>query len=1514
MAAELRVKIRIDDVQGKPAFEKTLVGSAKEIEKEFKKITLKDLPREAAVTGAALKDMRRQLSANLQELKKTGGGMIHLKRLAKGIKAELTPKGKLIFRDIASGAQISKKAMQKLILEETKLQRNSKKAELTLAALGRQIRKSFSAQQTALLQKHSNKIAQLRGRMSVAGDASGELKNKIKTLQDEMQRINQVKSKSFFPDLANATREELEETDAEIKKFFSEQNSRFQGVSGARAGAPPSFKDKLQGVARQFKQIGAQLSGALGFGLVTAGIEIQNAFRNKRFQGQLAGGAKMIASQLGSALGSAIGSIAGDIGHAVGLIGEAIINVLTLKMRLIGSAVGAAIRGVGLLVISGLATLPGLVGLGLTPLFVGLAAALPALLVPIGFVLLTLVTDIIAEITDLVDKLFKSILSLISAGLKIVGSVVKVSLGAVLKIWTALWKGFKEVVVSVFEGIKTIVETGLQLVSSLVKNGTKDFLELQAGATRAAKEVANQSNQINRLIGDINSARVRFGFDRKDASAAAFDIISSGLRSINEQQMLLSVSSKLATADQSTLANATNALITVYQNYGEGLKSVNRISKLLSTATTLGRTSLEELGPSLRSVVGIAKFAGVGIEDLLASITALTRVFGRGSTQSTTRFLSRFIESIAFPASTARKEFEKLGVSIEDLQGKGFGDKFVNLLEKLKGISPDNLRDIFRTNQSRKAFAGLTLRAEEFKKILNDIKRLNNLQGQQLKVIFTTAAQRMKLLEQQTLVVREGFGKLVSDFFMTNILSDKFLTVLIAIGDLVSGEKFLGSIEKWAKFISVIADPLEGAILSALRKIGALMRDISNTNPFEIAPLVEFGRNLRELFATVVDYIRGINLGKIILVSVLASIDLINKAFTKTKTLINQITTGKFDFEKVKQDVKELVNILGKIGVNSLNLGLSKISEGILKASRVVDNFDSDKFKGIEISPEAQSVIDSFKNIFSAIKTLATSSVDAFIEEIVPKLSEAFANSSNVLVQNIKDTMRFVLNIAEIIDNIIRLGLAFLRAISETFLLIKGLAPAIKAGFMAIANALEMVIDELPETALTEGIRKARETFGVDTDKVNRNPVEEFNKATARGEIDVKRHNERQNALAKTIESQRILVKELEKLTKAIVDSNLSKDFVQSTRDTVKESIDTAKSQAEELAKEAERKAKSDLARREKAVTRKRKKGTIPFTPIQALAKGTDSVPAMLTPGEAVIPADAVTFFGQDFMKSIINKRVPGFASGTSGGNGSSGSSLVARSQAARANAPQTSPLGDIWSPLKEIAKNTKEQAKGTKTFLRHRGQDGLMRDKLQTTEAERNAAGDRGNLGEIFKKAAQTNRGVFGINNRSASDPNLTRSGRIKGKRSDITSGFASFFEGGPSKTKGVSRVLSGRSLFDSEQAMFSGGSGLGGRFQGQSAHGILRQGRGSRTISPLESRTLPEKDKQSKATQANTIATESLTDATRKNTAKQHEVKQSLDKAVAYWTPKGNVTVAPHENRENSSNAPTVQEAPGS
>ena len=135
----------------------------------------------------------------------------------------------------------------------------------------------------------------------------------------------------------------------------------------------------------------------------------------------------------------------------------------------------------------------------------------------------------------------------------------------------------------------------------------------------------------------------------------------------------------LATAGLIDAEQATRALVTVINAFGEKFENAEKISDLFFITVQKGITTVGELANKIGRVAGMAGAAGMSMETMFTFIAAGTQV--TGMTAATVTGLRSAINTLLRPGKTARDTFKRLGIEFgaSSLQG----NKFIHTLREM---------------------------------------------------------------------------------------------------------------------------------------------------------------------------------------------------------------------------------------------------------------------------------------------------------------------------------------------------------------------------------------------------------------------------------------------------------------------------------------------------------------------------------------------------------------------------------------------------------------------------------------------------------------------------------------------------------------------------------------------------------------------------------------------------------------------------------------------------------------
>ena len=227
--------------------------------------------------------------------------------------------------------------------------------------------------------------------------------------------------------------------------------------------------------------------------------------------------------------------------------------------------------------------------------------------------------------------------------------------------------------------------------------------ELKA-ATAAALEFSKAMAEVSTLLPDtddleevsrqVRQLSVEFNQAPVDQARAMYQVISAGARDAAEAGKILEVANRLAVGGVTDVATAADGLTSLLNAYGLAAGEAGNVSDALFVAMRAGKTTVGELSAGLGMVAPLAAQVGVGIDELAASVAALTK--GGITTRISIAGLRAIMAAIVKPTSEAVAEAARLGIQFNStaLETQGLAG-FMNTLVTATGGSTDSLAQLF---------------------------------------------------------------------------------------------------------------------------------------------------------------------------------------------------------------------------------------------------------------------------------------------------------------------------------------------------------------------------------------------------------------------------------------------------------------------------------------------------------------------------------------------------------------------------------------------------------------------------------------------------------------------------------------------------------------------------------------------------------------------------------------------------------------------------------------------------
>jgi len=239
-------------------------------------------------------------------------------------------------------------------------------------------------------------------------------------------------------------------------------------------------------------------------------------------------------------------------------------------------------------------------------------------------------------------------------------------------------------------------------------------------------DVANQAGiAVNELAAIANTA-IGLGV-AADASADFAGIVAKTARITGA-------------ANDQVAVGITNVLAA----YGKSAEEGNRIAGMLVSANRLGRTSFKEMSSGMRYVMPAAASLGVQVEDVLASVTALTAsgITTRDAMQSVGQALS----AIRNPGRYAEALAQYLGIDFSEaaLQSKGFTG-FMDEIRRKTGGDMRAMEMLFGNERIARSMSILTTTgAAAFNEALAEMSRATETVATEFARVTDTPAERWR--------------------------------------------------------------------------------------------------------------------------------------------------------------------------------------------------------------------------------------------------------------------------------------------------------------------------------------------------------------------------------------------------------------------------------------------------------------------------------------------------------------------------------------------------------------------------------------------------------------------------------------------------------------------------------------------------------------------------------------------------------------------------------------------------
>lgn len=342
----------------------------------------------------------------------------------------------------------------------------------------------------------------------------------------------------------------------------------------------------------------------------------------------------------------------------------------------------------------------------------------------------------------------------------------------------------------------------------------KIFADMETGITNVLTLLSgDEIEQWGETLDKTSKKAIKLGFSIEDSNKALFDTVSA--LGVSEAALFtFEQAQKLAIGGTTTLSVAVDGITSVVNAYGKEITNSSDVANAFFTAQKFGKTTVEELSNSIGSIAPVAKQAGIGYKELLATTAQLT--LGGLSTDEAVTSLKSTVTALIKPGAEAQKVFKKLGIpfGVTAVRAEGL-NKILGLLAIAAKEYPDELA---RAIPNIRAFTGVgALQEEQLKNVRKIIATINEdiKEGTGLNDAYT----RVQATTNQQLKRAAGNFKLMS-IVIGEIFAPVILGVSKAVGALA--EWFLSLSENTQKAIAWLT-AIGTGVVASLSVVGGFL-------------------------------------------------------------------------------------------------------------------------------------------------------------------------------------------------------------------------------------------------------------------------------------------------------------------------------------------------------------------------------------------------------------------------------------------------------------------------------------------------------------------------------------------------------------------------------------------------------------------------------------------------------------------------------------------------------------------
>jgi TP901 family phage tail tape measure protein len=304
----------------------------------------------------------------------------------------------------------------------------------------------------------------------------------------------------------------------------------------------------------------------------------------------------------------------------------------------------------------------------------------------------------------------------------------------------------------------SVIASGV--AASKVVGDYRAFERELANISTLVEEVPAQLGDLARQVEELGGT---FGKAPTEEAKALYEIISSGAGDAAESVGLLTAANKLAIGGVTDVKTAADGLTSTLAAYGFAADKATDVSDAMFVAAADGKTTIEELSRSIGQAAPIASQTGVSIDELLASVAALTK--GGVKTAEALTSVRGVISAVLKPSDEAAKLAKELGLQfdLQALKAKGLAG-FLDDVRAKTGGSAEKMSVLFGQIEATNGALALTgNQADSFAQSLQHMADKAGKTEEAFGKVASTSDFKFDQLAAQSDIARERLGALIAE-------------------------------------------------------------------------------------------------------------------------------------------------------------------------------------------------------------------------------------------------------------------------------------------------------------------------------------------------------------------------------------------------------------------------------------------------------------------------------------------------------------------------------------------------------------------------------------------------------------------------------------------------------------------------------------------------------------------------------------------------------------------------------